>query len=482
MGAEKRWGSTVRRLRRQAGLNQTELAQKLGISGSYLNMIERDRRALSAPLLVELARVLRVDLDAFGAADEERLLQHLMEAFADPMFEQSDLLGVEIRELVQSNPSLARAVQHLYAAFRESRQRAENLAFQLAADDADDSSLHHPSEPLDEISDLIYRHGNYFPDLEVGAEDLGRAVGLDPTDMGSGLVRYLRREHGIEVEIRKVGEMGGAIRRFSPNRRTLELSEVLRRGSRNFQLAYVVGLLTQGQLLDRYASEARLSNDEARALCRVALGNYFAAAILMPYQPFWEAAREVRYDLDLLGHRFRSSLEQIGHRLTTLRRPGMEGVPFHVVRSDIAGNISKSFSATGMRFSRFGGACPRWNVFRAFMTPGRYRVGLSRMPDGTVFFEIAFTIQKESRGYMEAPPIQSLGIGCHVEHARELVYSDGIDLGNLEAAKPIGVSCRLCERMDCEERAFPPIQHPLKIDEHVRALSFYTPVPQARES
>jgi predicted transcriptional regulator/transcriptional regulator with XRE-family HTH domain len=478
MPAEKRWGSTVRRLRRQAGLNQTELARRLGISVSYLNMIEHDRRALSAPVLVELARVLRVDLDAFGSADEEHLLSDLMEVFADPLFDSSELINVEIRELVHGNPSLARGVRALYAAYQEARKRAENLAFHLAEDDATGQASTHLVEPLDEISAVIQRHGNYFPELEAGAEAIGRRVGLDPTDIGAGLVHLLRREHGIEVEIRKVGELGGAIRRYSPERKLLELSEVLRRGSRNFQLAYVLGLLTQGELLDRFAADPRLSHEGSRTLCRVALSNYFAAALLMPYQAFWEAARDVRYDIDLLGHRFRASPEQVCHRLTTLRRPGMEGVPFHVVRTDIAGNVSKSFSATGMRFSRYGGACPRWNVFRAFMTPGRYRVGLSRMPDGMVFFEVAFTMQKESRGYLAAQPVQALGIGCHVEQARELVYADGLDLANLAAATPIGVSCRLCERMDCEERAFPPIQHPLKVDEYVRALSFYAPVPR----
>lgn len=481
MPEKKRWGSKVRRMRREAGLSQTELARSLGISVSYVNMIEHDRRSLSAPLLIELARVLEVELQSFGPDDEQQLLHDLMEVFGDPLFDHADVLNVEVRELVEGNPSVARSVLALYRAFRDSRERVQNLSEHLAEEDVDGVGLTHAAEPPEEVAELIQRHANYFPELEAGASALVEDAQLDPTDMFQGLADYLAREHGVRTEIRKVGEMSGAIRRFDRQKGLLELSEVLRRGSRNFQLAYVVGLLTQDQVLDRFARDPQLRHPGSRALCRAALGNYFAAAILMPYDAFLSAARDLRYDIELLGHRFRTSVEQVCHRLTTLHRPGAEGVPFHVVRTDIAGNISKSFSATAMHFARFSGACPRWQVFRAFLTPGRYRAGLSRMPDGTAFFELAFTVQRESRGYRAPQPIQAIGIGCALEHAKQLVYSDGIDLANLESAQQIGMGCRLCDRMDCEERAFPPIQFPMRIDEYVRGVSFYTPVAELGE-
>jgi predicted transcriptional regulator len=207
----------------------------------------------------------------------------------------------------------------------------------------------------------------------------------------------------------------------------------------------------------------------------VALANYFAAAVAMPYQPFYEAARAERYDIELLGHRFDASFEQVCHRLTTLRRPGAEGIPFHLVRIDIAGNISKRFSGSGIRFARFSGACPRWNVHTAFLTPGMIRVQLSRMPDGTTYFCIARTLRRDRR--FHAPhAVQAIGMGCEVHHAREMVYADGIDTTNLSAAVPVGVTCRLCERMDCQQRAFPALQHRMEVDENVRGLSFYAPV------
>ena len=223
----------------------------------------------------------------------------------------------------------------------------------------------------------------------------------------------------------------GARRRCAasiPNRNVLVLSELLPTRSRTFQLAHQLAVLTQGSVMDRIVAEGRFSTDESRGLAKVTLANYFAGAVLMPYAPFLQAAKEERYDIDVLGRRFRVGFEQVCHRLTTLRRPGAEGVPFHMMRIDVAGNISKRFSASGIRFARFSGACPRWNIFAAFLTPGMIRIQVSRMPDGEVFFCLARTIQKDSGGYHAQHPVQAIGLGCRVEHARELVYSDGIDV------------------------------------------------------
>jgi predicted transcriptional regulator len=161
--------------------------------------------------------------------------------------------------------------------------------------------------------------------------------------------------------------------------------------------------------------------------------------------------------------------------LTTLRRPGAEGVPFHFVRVDIAGNISKRFSSSGIRFARFSGLCPRWNVHSAFMTPDILRTQLSRMPDGTTYLCVSRTVRQSFGGFRAAHPLHAISLGCDASHARDLVYGDGLDLTSTHAAVPIGITCRLCERTDCEQRAFPTIQRRLDLDENVRGASFYTP-------
>ncbi len=472
---ETHLGAKVRGLRRRENMTQVELADRLAISASYLNLIEHNKRALTAPLLIRLAQVFHLDIKTLAGEHDARLVADLLEAFGDPLFEGQEITAGEVRELSATSPALARAVLTLYHSYRSAREAATTLTMKMY-DREDLTGVDRSRLPSEEVSDLIQRHSNYFPELEEGAEALWREARLDGEDLYAGLVHYLRQAHGVEVRVDTAGSMKGAVRRFDPRPRTLVLSEVLRRGSRNFQIAYQVGLLTQGRILDRMSQDGLLTTDESRALCRVALANYFAAAVLMPYRPFLDAARNERYDVELLGHRFRVGFEQACHRLTTLRRPGAEAVPFHLVRIDIAGNISKRFSASGLRFARFSGACPRWNVFSAFLTPGMIRTQVSQMPDGTTYFWIARTVQKEGGGYHAPTTVLAVGMGCELHHARELVYADGVDLESREAVVPVGLTCRLCDRMDCEQRAFPALQHPLHVDENVRGVSFYAPV------
>ena len=459
-------GAKVRALRRREGLSQKKMAERLGISASYLNLIEHNRRPLTAPLLIKLAQSFQLDLQTFSTDGDTRRLADLREALSDPLFAGHEVTIQELRDFAVSSPSVAGAMLVLYRAWRGGGGAAER--------EVTPGDVQLPSE---EVHELIHHHANYFQELERGAEALRRACGCtgDGID-ATALVRFIEREYGIRVRVTKAGAMGGAVRSYDRQQGVLALSEVLPPRSRNFQLAHQIGLLTQGEAVDRLLRSELLTTDASRALARVALANYFAGAVLMPYMPFLEAARAVRYDVELLGHRFRTSFEQTCHRLTTLRMPGHEGVPFHLIRVDVAGNISKRFSASGIRFARFSGACPRWNVFNAFQTPGRISVQMSRMTDGVPYFCIARTITRNRGGYHAPRAVHAVGMGCRVEYARELIYSDGVDLENLDSAIPIGVTCRLCERMDCIQRAVPPVDHPLVIDEDVRGPSFYAPV------
>ena len=470
-----RLGAKIRVLRRRQNITQAQLANRLGISASYLNLIEHDRRAVPAALLIRLAQLLPLDLRALSGDEEARLLSNLLEALGDPLFEGHELPAAEARDMAATSPAVVRALLTLYRAYRDVRESAETLAARLSQGE-EAVGIDRSLLPSEEVTDFIQRHGNYFPELEEGAEMLWRS-GLLSGDLFEAMVRYLDERHDVDVRVAHVGAMGTTARRYDPERRVVTLSEALRRGSRNFQLACQIGLLTHRDTLARLAADPTLTSDESRALARVSLANYYAGALLMPYQRFLDAARSERYDVEVLGNRFRTSFEQVAHRLTSLRRPGAEGVPFHFVRIDVAGNISKRFSASGLRFARFSGACPRWVVFQALLTPGMIRTQLSQMPDGTTHFWVARALRKGSGGYHAPHTMFAIAIGCTADRARELCYADGVDLVSREALVPVGVTCRVCERMDCEQRAFPALLHPLKVDENVRGVSFFAPGP-----
>jgi hypothetical protein len=476
-------GNKVRQLRKQRGLTQALLAGQLGISASYMNLIEHNRRAVTVPVLLKLAEVLEADLGQFAPDDEARLVGELAEVFGDRTLAGHELGPADFAELAQASPTACRAVLDLYRAYRSARDDARAMAERYAGGPAAGGAVAGgaaargaPADllpPEDQVSDMIQRYNNHFADLESAAEALRGDLPPGSGGIDRLLVSHLSEVHDVAVEVVPGDPGGGVVRRYDPRQRKLVLSEVLPPRSRSFQLAHQVALLGCREQIDAVLARARPGTPDARALARVALANYFAGAVLMPYAAFLGAAREVRYDVEMLGHRFRTSFEQVCHRLTTLQRPGAAGVPFHFVRVDIAGNVSKRFTASGIRFSRYGGSCPRWNVHAAFLSPGFIRTQLSRMPDGTTYFCIARTVRKEGGGFLVPQTRLAIGLGCEISHARELVYADGVDLDNLGAAVPIGVTCRLCERDDCRQRAFPPLLHALDVDENVRGASFY---------
>jgi predicted transcriptional regulator/DNA-binding XRE family transcriptional regulator len=474
MASNPRLGTKVRLLRRREQMTQTQLAERLDISPSYLNLIEHNQRPLPAHLLVKLAQVFNVDLQSFADDGARHLAEDLNEVFGDALLEEHGVTTGEVRELAE-NSAVARAIVSLYHAYKSSIQSMNDLASQLY-DGRGFQGVDPAHLPSEEASDVIQENLNYFPELELAADDLLRRARFDRNDLYRSMVDYLRQRYNVEVVLTPVSRDRGLIRRYEPNSRSLALSEILPPWSRQFQVAHQLGLIEAAPVIDAIIqrSQKNLTNAESVKLCRVALANYFACAVVMPYDDFFRVAEEVRYDIELLQHHYTASWEQVCHRLTTLRKPGAVGVSFHFVRVDIAGNISKRFSGTGIRFARFSGSCPRWDVHAAFLTPGRIRTQLSKMPDGTAYFCVARTIRK-SYGYASGDALMAVGIGCPVRDARKLVYADGYDLDNLDAAVPIGVTCRLCERADCEQRAFPPLQHGLKVDENVRGRSFFAP-------
>ncbi|MCB9655953.1 MAG: DUF2083 domain-containing protein [Deltaproteobacteria bacterium] len=471
--SEPKLGAKVRALRRRENLTQMQLAERLSISASYLNLIEHNRRPLSAQLLIRLAQIFALDLQAFATEGEDQLVSDLLEALGDPVFDAYALTGGEVRDFAANNPQVARALLALYRTWHGARDTS-------SSDPSEDSVQ--TEQPGEEVIDLIQKHRNYFPEIEEAAEVLTRVARTDQRDLVSALSDYVRAVHGIEV--RWLGPVGPTATRFDVRRydavsHVLELSETLVPSSRAFQLAHQIALLDHSDLLDRIARDQTLTSPEARALARIALANYFAGAVMMPYLRFLEFARSRRYDIDLLCHRFGVSFEQVCHRLTTLHRPGHEGVAFHFLRVDIAGNVSKRFSASGFRFARFSGACALWNEHRAFAVPGVLRVQISVMPDGQRYLGIARTVQDPWGSHKGSSIPKVVGLGCEIAAAAHVVYADGLDLASDAVVVPIGSACRVCERMTCVQRAFPSRLWAQKLDENVRGRSFYVSVDGA---
>ncbi len=462
-------GNKIRRLRQARDLTQARMAELLGISPAYLNLIEHDERPVTVALLLKLGKTLDVDLTDLSDDDDRKLAAGLREVFADTTLDAGDVGDEEIKSLAEAAPAAAKAILELYRAYRLAREDAQSMTLGLGRGRTRKTVL-----PAEESRDFFHDRTNYFDEIERAAEKLIRTASLPAGEPWRVMVDYAKTKHAIDVAIEAPETLDGAVRRFDAKSRTLRLSEILPRASRRFHLAYQIGLIEARDAVDAIVAAAKLASPETETLVRVGLHNYFAGAVLMPYAPYLEAARSLRYDIERLAQRFGVGIEQACHRLATLQRPSDKAVPFWLMRVDAAGNVSKRISAGGFHFSRFGGSCPRLIVHEAFASPGRTLTQIARLPDGATFFCVARTLSKPSAGFGEPPSLLAIAIGCDIARAGELVYADGYDLANRAREVEIGVGCRLCERENCRQRAYPPLQHRLDIDPAVKGASAYS--------
>ncbi|HYN39250.1 MAG TPA: short-chain fatty acyl-CoA regulator family protein, partial [Rhodospirillales bacterium] len=440
---------------------------------SYLHLIERNQRPISAQLLIRLAECYDIDLKGLTGGEEALSLAGLREVFGDPVFRDAAIGTQELSDVVAASPVVAQSVVRLYHAYRDALTNATEIAARVADRDAA-SNIESTQFPIEAVRDVLHAHNNHFPEIESAAETLWSDALSDARFEGEldlALRRHMADVHGIAVEITPIEAMGDNLRHFDRHARRLFLSEMLEPPGRTFALAYQVGLLDHPLLMDEIVQRSGLQDPQTRRLLRVALANYFAGAVLMPYGRFLAAAEQLRYDIEILARRFRTSFEQACHRLTTLQRPASRGIPFFMLRLDHAGNISKRFSAGGFPFSRMGGTCPKWNVHEAFRFPGKILTQVVEMPDGTTYFSIARTVEGWGGTFRRPRPQLAVGLGCPLEDARRLIYADGRDLESPASATPIGINCRLCERLDCSQRAMPPFNRRLQVNEDQRTVA-----------
>ena len=457
-------GHKVRRLRRESSLSQGQMAEQLGISPSYLNLIEHNQRPVTLALLLKLGQNFGIDLQRFAEDDEARLVGGLREVLTDALFRGTDLGKQDVAELAAVSPGIAEAMISLYAAYRQARHELESIADAGGAEIAKVRT-----SPIEAARDFFQAELNHFPDLESAAEDLWQRGALDGTALFASLARYLETTHKLRTQLMPTAIMGSMIRRHDPHRNRVLLSEMLPASGRAFQLACEIAFLEHQSLIEAQLQRFDTADEDARALARIGLINYFAGAVLLPYERFLPAAAETRHDLAVLGARFGASFEQLCHRLTTLQRPGAKGVPFFMIRLDAAGNVSKRFSANSLHFARFGGACPIWNVHHAFQTPGQVLTQLAEMPDGGRYLSIARTVSKPwHRGPLRAAQY-SIALGCEARHAAQLVYADGLAIEGKGAADLIGITCRSCPRGDCAHRAFPAAHQDVPKTDFIRS-------------
>jgi predicted transcriptional regulator/DNA-binding XRE family transcriptional regulator len=453
-------GPKLRVLRRELGLNQTRMAEELGVSPSYLNHLERNQRPLTAQMLLRLANTYDIDIRDFTATPAEGGPGELSEILSDALVRDIGIARDEILEVAENYPGVSEAIARFYRALGDLRR--------LPGDTADRGGPTPLVAPVDWLRETIARAGNHFAELDAGAEAIAAELPDDPALLQAELRARLKDRHTMSVQAMRGEVLAGTLRHYDMHRRRLMLSERLPMSGRLFAIAYHLCAQELAEVIGAQVARAAPPDEDSRRLATMALTNYAAAALVMPYDRFRQAAEQSRHDIALLRDRFGVSTEQAAHRLTSLNRTGARGIPFFMAKIDRAGIISKRFDGEAWPFARYGGLCPRWDACDA-RSPDRVEPQLIETLDGRRFLTLAIALAPGPDGGRGRSVI---ALGCEAKHAGRIVHADAID-AEKDDAVAVGPTCPLCERRDCPDRALPPVTRALDLHSYERTIAPY---------
>ncbi len=463
-------GPKIKTFRRQFGMQANKLAEKLNISPSYLTLIEGGKRKIDAGLLLRICQELKIEVSDLTNKSDVNLANNISELLDDKLFEDLDILGPEVKDLANTNPKIGKALIRLGDILKKKDHELINKIEKLSGKIVDSRKSSFPGEV---IADFLQENKNYFPKLENFASKIFDKLKENNRTRYISLCNFLKSEYGITV-IDIIPEEGKTFSKiFNKKNKELILSDYISLETKKLYAASQIAQEGAVDEINRLIETFNFPSEESKKLTKVALLNYCGAAILMPYKLFHAECKKLKYDLELLQNIFATSFEQVTHRVTCLNDPNLPGVPFHFLRVDVAGNISKRLSLSGIEIPRYGGACPRWNVYSAFSRPGVIQAAVSKMSNGEKYVCIARTVEKGIGRYGQKKSILSIGLGCEAKYAKDFVYTENLDINDRKSEIPVGVSCRTCDRLDCSQRAFPPLHKKFDVDINSRGVSVY---------
>ena len=463
-------GYKIKNKRKKLGITQADLSKKLSISPAYLNLMESGKRKIDLDLLLKMANELNVDVSDISKKTDTNLYQNLMDLLGDNLFENLDITNFDVKELINTNPAIAKALVKLGDNYKKKNQDIFSKVENISGKFIDSRKNSFPGEV---VADFIQENENYFPRLEDFASSFCEKIKINSRVGYSDICEYLHKNHGIGVKDVVPDENKPFTKQYDETKKIFLVSDYLNFETKKLYVGAQVAQLEAADVIDEYLNTFSFPSEESKKLSKVALLNYAGAAIIMPYKSFYEECIKQRYDIELLQNTFAVSFEQVTHRVTCLQNPQMKGIPFHMLRSDVAGNISKRFSLSGIEIPRYGGACPRWNIYKAFTMPGKINAAVSKMSNGEKYVCIARTVEKGIGKHGMEKTLLSIGLGCQAKYAQDFVYADSLNLNDKKTETPIGVNCRTCDRMDCQQRAFPPLHKKFDIDLNKRGISVY---------
>ncbi|MDD7970087.1 helix-turn-helix transcriptional regulator [Roseinatronobacter alkalisoli] len=430
-------GTRIRARRNLRGLRQSDLAQMVGVSPSYMNLIEHNRRKVSAPLLQAVAQALGVSEDALVQDGDIRFVEGARAAALRTDANLADLERVD--EFAGRFPGWAKVLADTQARVERLERVVEHLSDRMTHDPYLGAALHEiisavtsvqsTAAILNDSDDIAPEwqarfHENILNDSKRLAEGAVALVNYLDTadDTESGLAAP---QEEVEAWLARMGF-------HYPALETMPLADLSR--------------LVEGQV--------ELSSDASRVLALQWLVRLQEDTRALPLDPFVDAMMELGAAPDQLAQHFGVPLPQVLRRLAMLPadddRLTAHAMPGLVV-CDGSGTLVLRRAVDGFPMPRFGGGCPLWPLYQALHCPGRpLRVTL--LTDGRMgrrFTAYAICAPEMAPGFDIPPVMQST----------MLVVPDSGPTNLPAGQQPlvVGGSCRTCAQQDCPARREPSI-------------------------
>lgn len=456
-------GTRIRERRRALGLTQAELARRVGISASYMNLIERNRRGIAGGLLRRAAAALELRLEELDGAAERRLLESLDEIAHAPELAALGAEADSAGDLIARYPGWARALAALARSERETSAAARALADRLTHD------------PF--LGEAVHRMLTRIAAIRSAAEILA--------DFPDVSAEQRERFHRIiHEESRALSEVGEALAAYfdkvdAPDRTLTPLDEVEAlfdaRGNRFAEIEEAAGQLSAhladpapaarwaearalaeaqlGPVLDGIlAAQREVETAPGLARARQGLLDYATAAILAPMHALAPRAARLGYDVEGLADAFALGVETACQRLTALE-PG-EGVPrFGYFRANAAGTIIARRGLAGLVAPRYAPACPLWVLYCAQQSPEAVIRQRVVFPSGARFVFVARARNTGPTGFGRPRHYLTDMLAMSEADARLTVYAPepGVPV------EEVGPACRICPRRSCPHRVEDPL-------------------------
>lgn len=449
-------GARIRERRRARGITQAELARRLGISPSYMNLIERNRRPIAGRLLARAASELDLSLSELDGQAERRLLDRLREVAADPRLRQLGLEADSLGELIGRYPGWSRAIGALARSEQESAQLARALSDRLNHDPFLGQTVHQvlthvaalrsASEILDDVDDLDAGDRRRFQ--QIIAVEVRRLSAV-----AEALAAYFDKAHTAARAVTPLDEVEALFEAHGNRFEAIEAS-LVGAAAVSRDNAAIEAVARTASIVDAIVAEAaEIETESAEVRARRALLLYAEDAARLPDATFAAEAAALRYDVEALAARLGCSVPRVCRRLTTLAPE--EGRPrFGYVSANAAGGLTDLRTIPGFAPSRNVSACPLWVLSRAQQTPERAVRQLAEFPDGERMVFVARARVVGEPGFQVARHFVTDMLAMSEADAAATVY--GFVAGPLQP-EPVGPSCRICTRTGCPHRVEDPI-------------------------